>query len=578
MYTLPLNLFRVVKYSRSKIILVALSLIAVWNISAWVIAKNFFIAREEMVVGQEARLSQERSGDLADGIKRNLNFIDGIPDVVAQTTQVKIAVSKFGKNPAPSSQPLEIRKQRWTNDPVLNDLSKYLRGVQGNLQVDLIYVVNAAGDCIAAGNLNTRGSSIGTNFAERDFFLANKEGKKGMQYAVGKTTHIPGLFFASPILINGQFMGAVVAKIEVPNLTSLIHKVSAFVTDTNGVIILAQDKKREMLSLPGTPIAALSEKEKFDRYRRTDFPPLKMESWGDKNFASLMRVQDSSEPHILTLAEIPEYHLRVYADSEIAEIRVLERDESWFIFLLGLSGSVLILIVSGTILYADSVKTTALALDRAWIAERKIITVSEETQQRIGRELHDDLGQHLTGIAFRTEVLFQSLKRRDNSDSEEASKITALVNEAINKTRRLALGLYPLEIKNAGLHAMLKQLATNIQSIYEIECEFTGEAENRINDPLVLISLFRISQEAANNAVKHSGASKISITMATSPSGMTLEIADNGCGIGNMTGLETNNGLGMHTMHYRASLLGASFHIAEQATGGTRVTISLPIQ
>lgn len=566
------------KYSRSKIILTACCLVAIWNISAWVIAKSFFLARAKMAVDQETRLSQERSGDLADSIKRNLNFISGIPDLVAQTTHVKNAVSQFGTSRIPSAQPLETRKQRWTDDPVLNDLSNYLRNVQGNLQVDLIYVVNAAGDCIAAGNLKTPGSSIGTNFAERDFFQANMEGKKGMQYAVGKTTHIPGLFFASPVFINGRFMGAVVAKIEVPNLTSLIRQVSAFVTDANGVIILAQDKSREMHSLPGAPIASISEKEKFDRYRRTDFPALRIESAEDKNFPSLKRIQDYSEPHILALTEIPEYRLKVYADSEITEIHTLGNDETWFVFLLGLSGSVLIIIASGAILYIDSVKTTELALDRAWIAERKIITASEETQQRIGRELHDDLGQNLTGIAFRSEVLFQSLKRRGDSDSNEAAKITELINEAINKTRRLALGLYPLELKNAGLHAMLKQLAANIQSIYEIKCEFIGEADNGISDPLVLINLFRIAQEAVNNAIKHSGATNICIKLTTTPSSITLEITDNGCGISKMKGVDTNNGLGMHTMHYRASSLGANFRITEPPSGGTCVTISLPVQ
>ena len=563
------------RFSRSKIILVAVFLIVVWNISAWLIANNYYVAREEKAVEQETRLSQERAGDLADSIQRNLNYIAGIPDLVAQTVRVKNAISRFGASSTPSSQPLEMRKRRWTDDPVLKDLSLYLRQVQRDLHVDLIYVVDAAGDCIAAGNLNTPGSSIGMDFAERDFFQANKHGQRGMQYAVGKTTHIPGLFFSSPVFIKGRFMGAVVAKSDVPNLTSLIKQVSSFVTDANGVIILAQDKTREMRALPGAPIAAISGKDRFDRYRRRDFPLMQIEPWGDNNFTSLMRVQNSAAPHVLMSTEIHEYGMRVYADTEVSEIRTLGRDESWFAFLLGMSGSVLIMIASGAVFYVDSVKAAEVALDRASIAERRIITVSEETQQRIGRELHDDLGQHLTGIAFRSEVLYQGLKKQGHRDWEEASKITTLINEAINKTRRLAQGLYPVEMKHAGLHAMLGQLADNVESIYQIECEFIGDAECTIGDPLALISLFRITQEAVNNAIKHSGATKIILKMASTPTVMTLEIADNGCGIGKIAGAK--EGLGMHTMHYRASLLGAIFHIAEQPAGGTRVAISLPI-
>ncbi len=560
--------------------MLVVSLIVMWSISSWLIAKANSIARKKSAVEQQTKLSEDRADDLADSIKRNLNFIDGIPDLVAQTVRVKNAVSRFGTDNTPSSRPLEFRKKYWTSDSELRGLSLYLHQVQSNLQVDLVYVVNAAGDCIAAGNLETPGSSIGTNFAERDFFKANRNNKPGMQYAVGKTTHIPGLFFSSPIFIKGHFMGAVVAKSDIRNLTSLIYQVNSFVTDANGVIILAHDKNRELLSLPGAPVSNIPVKERYDRYRKTDFPTLQIEPWGDRNFSSLMRIQDNANPHILMAKEIAGYNMKVYVDTEVADIRTINREIIGYAILLGMSGSILILIIGGTILYVDSIRTAESALSRAGIAERRIINISEETQQRIGRELHDDLGQHLTGIAFRSEILFQNLKMCGFSDSEEASKITALVNEAINKTRRLAQGLYPVEMKDAGLNSMLEQFTSNIESIYTIKSEFISKGECNISDPLMLISLFRITQEAVNNAIKHGGATKITIKVETTQTKMKLEIADNGRGIGNkaeLVGLDIKGGIGMHTMHYRASLLGASFSIAERPEGGTSVIVTLPI-
>jgi signal transduction histidine kinase len=565
-----------VKHIRYKFILVVSSLIAIWIISAWFISDNFYLARKNKVVEQQTRLSQERANDLADSIHRNLIYIAGIPDLLAPTVRVKNAVTLFGTNSIPSPLPLEVRKARWTNDPALKELSLYLRQVQGDLHVNLIYVVNAAGDCIAAGNLNTPGTSIGTNFAERDFFLANKNNKRGMQFAVGKTTHIPGLFFGSPIFIKGRFMGAVAAKMDVPNMTSLIEQVSAFVTDSNGVIILAQNKEREMLSLPAAPIAAISEKERMDRYRKTDFSVLPIEPWGDKNFSSLMRVQNSADPHILVSREIADYGMKAYVDTNVDEIRALNRDESWFAFLLGMSGTVLILIAGGAVLYVDSVRAEEIALGRAGIAEHRIITVSEETMRRIGGELHDDLGQHLTGTAFKSTLLFDSLKKHGYAECKEAAEITALINEAINKTRRFAQGLYPVEMKHAGLPALLEQLAANVTSTYHVECEFHINGECSISDPLVLINLFRIAQEAVNNAIKHSGATKITLAMETTPSGLTLEISDNGSGIGEQEVLDEMKGLGMYTMSYRASLLGGFFRITERTSGGTSVFISVP--
>jgi signal transduction histidine kinase len=567
-----------VKYSRTKIVLAAIILISVWNITAWFIAKQYYLAQAQITLEQKTKLSQDLAVDLSDSIQRNLSYISGIPDLLAQSGNVKNAVSRFGAGNTPSMQPLEARKKRWSDDPSLRELSLYLRQVQSNLHVDLIYVVDAAGDCIVAGNIDTPGSSIGSNYAERDFFRENKNNRRGMQYAVGKTTHIPGLFFASPIFVKGRFIGAVVAKNDVPNLTSMIKQVNAFVTDANGVIILAQDKKREMQALPNAPIAGVSEKARFDRYRRSSFSTLQIEPWGDQGFASLTRIQGNVDPHIILSKEISDYGMRVYVDTDITEFNTLIRDKYWLAILLGMSGSILILIASGTFLYVDSLKTAEIALKRAGIAERRIISVTEDTQERIGRELHDDLGQHLTGTAFRSELLFQELKEHGYPDCEEASKITALINESINKTRSLAQGLYPVELKGAGLNAMLAQIASNVVSIYQIECEFVSEGEYSINNPHVLINLFRITQEAVNNAIKHSGATKITLKMLASSQSMELEIADNGCGIANRAEVDSSKGLGMHTMHYRAALLGATLGIARRPAGGTSVTIILPIR
>ncbi|HEX7454858.1 MAG TPA: ATP-binding protein, partial [Gallionella sp.] len=308
-----------------------------------------------------------------------------------------------------------------------------------------------------------------------------------------------------------------------------------------------------------------------------NFPILQIEPWGDNRFASLTRVQDNVDPHIILSKEIPEYGMKVYIDTDVTEFQTLARDKFWFTVLLGMSGSILILIASGTFLYVDSIKTAEIALKRAGIAERRIISVTEDTQERIGRELHDDLGQHLTGTAFISELLFQDLKKRGYPDCEYASKITALINESINKTRSLAQGLYPVELKGAGLCAMLEQIASNVVSIYQIDCELISEGECSITNPHVLINLFRITQEAVNNTIKHSGATKITLKITETPSEMKLEIADNGCGIAKRSIADSNKGLGMHTMHYRSSLLGATFRTTERPTGGTSVTIILPI-
>ncbi len=209
-------------------------------------------------------------------------------------------------------------------------------------------------------------------------------------------------------------------------------------------------------------------------------------------------------------------------------------------------------------------------------AERKIISIGEETRQRIGQELHDDLGQHLTGIAFMSEVLYKRLKSQGSDGERDASTITALINEAIMKTRKLAQGLYPVEMEENGLRGMLEQLAGNVVAIHQKNCEVSCCEELTVDDVHVVINLFRIAQEAVNNAIRHGGATRIALNLVSNPGGVTLQIDDNGCGLAE--DFEARGGLGMHSMRYRASILGAALNFCALPDGGTRVAISLPAQ
>ncbi|MBS1197255.1 MAG: Sensor histidine kinase LiaS [Proteobacteria bacterium] len=217
-------------------------------------------------------------------------------------------------------------------------------------------------------------------------------------------------------------------------------------------------------------------------------------------------------------------------------------------------------------------------LDRARMAERRIIDISEETRKNIGQELHDDLGQHLTGVAFLSEVLFQKLKSMDYAEMQEAANITTLINEAVAKTRHLAQGLYPVELQETGLQALLTQTARNVENIYRIRCSFAADPDLVIKDFQTEINLFRIAQEAINNALRHGAATDIRIRLGRQKAALLFEIADNGCGFESNANNVRMSGLGMHTMQYRASLIGATLEIRSLPGQGTTVRILLPTE
>lgn len=217
-------------------------------------------------------------------------------------------------------------------------------------------------------------------------------------------------------------------------------------------------------------------------------------------------------------------------------------------------------------------------LDRARMAERRIIDISEETRKRVGQELHDDLGQHLTGVAFLSEVLFQKLRNRQAGEMQDAAGITELINTAVSKTRHLAQGLYPVELQEAGLPALLGQTVRNVESIYGIRCELHCEGDPAIADFQTAINLFRIAQEAINNAIRHGNAKEIHLYLRRQDAAIYFEIADQGNGFDSSAVDANISGLGMHTMQYRAALVGASLQIVGTPGVGTRVVLHLPVE
>jgi len=358
------NLIATSKIHRHRTAIISLLLLILWLVSVWFVAERHYLSVAQDSLNQETLHSQQRADDLADSIQRNLGQLHGIPDLFSSLLRVKEAVSRFDAGGTPSTLPPEARRKAWTEDPALNDLNHFLALSEKSLNADLVYVVNAAGDCIAASNWDTPGSSIGSNFAERDFFKSNKNGQRGIQYAVGKTTHIAGLYFSTPVIIDGKFGGAVIAKADVPNLSFLIKQFDAFVTDDNGVIILANDKTLEMHTLPNAALSAISEEAKFARYRRSNFPPLDIAPWENNKFPPLVKFKNESAPHLLVAKALPQYGLQVYITSEVAAITALTRSHLWLTLLVGALGGLLILAAGGTVLYLQSLKRSKALLWR----------------------------------------------------------------------------------------------------------------------------------------------------------------------------------------------------------------------
>jgi signal transduction histidine kinase len=205
--------------------------------------------------------------------------------------------------------------------------------------------------------------------------------------------------------------------------------------------------------------------------------------------------------------------------------------------------------------------------------EERLIGAREEEQRRIGADLHDGLGQYLTGIACLAAALCDKLRAERACEAAQADELARLVGAAIDLTRGYARGLFPLRLEQGGLCAALEDLVQQVRRVHRVECSFENGGPPLALDPDAALQLYRIAQEAINNAVRHGAADRIAVKLQTRSRPSRLVIEDNGRGFS--PAVRRSKGMGLQLMERRAAHIGASFRIAPQPRGGTRVECTL---
>jgi two-component system, LuxR family, sensor kinase FixL len=206
--------------------------------------------------------------------------------------------------------------------------------------------------------------------------------------------------------------------------------------------------------------------------------------------------------------------------------------------------------------------------------EHEIQEISEREQRRLGQDLHDGLGQSLTGIAFLAKAVQQKLQAAGIPEAEAAGNIATLLNEALAQTRRLSRGLCPAVLDSNDIETALEQLAENIRTIFSVSCELQCESGIQITDNAVAVHLYRIAQEAATNAIKHGRAKSILLSLTSTHSHVILKIKDDGAGF--PPEASKTKGMGLRVMHHRAQMIGATVSLRKPKGAGVTVTCSLP--
>jgi signal transduction histidine kinase len=225
----------------------------------------------------------------------------------------------------------------------------------------------------------------------------------------------------------------------------------------------------------------------------------------------------------------------------------------------------------------ESMASVGMQLGR--VIERKafqdrLLTLAEEEHRRIGQELHDDVGQELTGLALKAETVAELLGDAEGRVVELARRVVVDVDRIRRKTRALSRGLVPTEVEAPALEAALEELALQMNEGIGISCRYHSRGDTRVADRRTATQLYRIAQEAVANSLGHPQTTEVDITLQNEEEVTVLQIADDGPGLPPET--ERGAGLGLQIMRYRAGLIGGKLSIESLPSGGTCVTCRLP--
>ncbi len=230
------------------------------------------------------------------------------------------------------------------------------------------------------------------------------------------------------------------------------------------------------------------------------------------------------------------------------------------------------------VLVRDDGIGTGISISTRDITERKrleqeILDVSGRERQSIGRDLHDGLGQELTGVALMLRGLGSRVQERCPDAMDSINEIVGLVNQSIENARSLARGLLPVRTESGGLASALRELASRSCDLYGMEVNFRAEVWQALHlDETDASHLYRIAQEALTNAARHGHATRVDVFLLVVRNIFSLYITDNGEGFCAPT--SPYSGMGLKIMKYRAGMIGAKFEIVPIEPRGTVVRVT----
>ena len=293
--------------------------VALISLGAWRVTGNFTEARIAELVENEVRDTERAAEAIGRIIESRFAFLRGVPALLADEDTVRSAVANGSDSKSAAA-------------------SRRLARTTRELELTAVWLMDRNGVGIAASNFEKPETLVGTRFPDREYFLAAKRGERGQQYAVGRRSFTPALFFSAPVFAGGEFAGAVVVKIDIPRLSEWVRGTDSFVTDENGVIILASDSRLENRILPGSLARGMPAEARNALYHRTEFAELRLSAAGDQRHPRLIHFNNEPLPYVVAHVPVSGAKLTAHTLSRVDQIDRMRTDRMTAFYLIAFGG------------------------------------------------------------------------------------------------------------------------------------------------------------------------------------------------------------------------------------------------
>jgi len=333
-----------------------ISLLAGWTVIAWLAAGYYTLGQQGRIVDQESRSAEQQLDALASFIEDTLQTLRGVPQLLSNDAGIRSTLGATGPKVRASGLPPAEYRRILEARPHLGRINVFLREAARAMNADWVGVLDASGDCIASSNAGEEISFVGANYGDRFYFQAARNGQPGQQYAVGRLTGVPGIYYSHPVMIDGSFVGAIAVKRDIADVGSWTRGTNAFMVDAQGVIILSEIDSMKLQAMPDSIIDRLPEKVRQTLYRRSEFTRLTITPWNNDALPGLMRIGNAGVPVVMPHRASSENGIGIYLPHPVPDVLRLEQQRLGMFLLIAMAGNMLIVAVAAMMLYTITLR------------------------------------------------------------------------------------------------------------------------------------------------------------------------------------------------------------------------------